>query len=99
MNILTTALQEESSANELKSHENVIHKKKISFLSYRVGEVCIPKVSGTYEFSEWRIFHSLLSMKSSHGNPNWSWFGVHIGFVWQGFDSRKATDMAPVRSC
>lgn len=22
--------------------------------------------------------------------PNWSWFGVHIGFVWHGFDSRKA---------
>lgn len=91
MSRVTIALEAESSADELKSCGDGIHKKKISFLNYRLGEVCIPRVSGTYEVAVWRVLRSLLSMKRGHDNPKQSWFGVHIVLLWQGFDSRRAT--------
>lgn len=52
------------------------------------------RVSGMYKVSVWRVLHRLLSMKNSDDNPKQSWFGVHIGLVWQGFDIRKATGVA-----
>lgn len=76
----TIGLQAEDSANELNSCGTVIHKKIISFLDYRLGEVYgflrPVRVSGTYDASALRILHSSLSLKTTLGTPNQSWFGV-----------------------
>jgi len=76
----TIGLQAENSANKQNSCETMIHKKIVSFLDYRLGEsygfLRPVRVSGTYCASSLRILHGLLNMKSAHGIPNQSGFGM-----------------------